>query len=183
MLSTVRAVGSPLMSAYSNSTGAGFAFLPRPMMMTWTCALSVDWASHANVRCAKTDMPAVRMQRFEQRADGLSLGDRVGGDECERRIRFRQVGGGLPVPSGRVVEISVILASPHGLQIFGLAGGLGDVSDERRVAHHIRAFITGQQKTDEVITIVTRERSRWRRGTFEDAFKRLTSPQRPSLHE
>lgn len=91
----------------------------------------------------ETDMPAVRMQRFEQGFHGLPLGDRIGGDECERRIRFRQVGGGLPVPSGRVVEISVILAAPHGLQIIGLTGGLGDVSDERRVAHHIVAVVAG----------------------------------------
>ena len=93
----------------------------------------------------ETDMPAVRMQRFEQGSHGLPLGDRIGGDECERRIRFRQVGGGLPVPSGRVVEIPVILAAPHGLQIIGLTGGLGDVADERRVAHHVIALAAGQQ--------------------------------------
>ena len=52
MLSTVRAAGSPSMSVYSNRIGAGSDVLSMPTMTTCTCALSVDWASQANVRCA-----------------------------------------------------------------------------------------------------------------------------------
>lgn len=113
----------------------------------------------------------------------LALCDAIRGYERELR-------GGIPVkeinsfkiPSSHIIQRASGLAAHQFHIILDLLRVLL-MADERRVAHHIRAFITGRQKTDEVITIVTRERSRWRRGIFEDAFKRLTSPQRPSLHE
>lgn len=113
----------------------------------------------------------------------LALCDAIRGYERELR-------GGIPVkeinsfkiPSSHIIQRASGLAAHQFHIILDLLRVLL-MADERRVAHHIRAFITGQQKTDEVITIVTRERSRWRRGIFEDAFRRLTSPQRPSLLE
>lgn len=90
----------------------------------------------------------------------LALCDAIRGYERELR-------GGIPVkeinsfkiPSSHIIQRASGLAAHQFHIILDLLRVLL-MADERRVAHHIRAFITGQQKTDEVITIVTRERSR-----------------------
>lgn len=115
----------------------------------------------------------------------LALCDAIRGYERELR-------GGIPVkeinsfkiPSSHIIQRASGLAAHQFHIILDLLRVLL-MADERRVAHHIRAFITGQQKTDGGHN---HSHSRtlsppWRRGIFEDAFRRLTSPQRPSLHE
>ena len=89
--------------------------------------------------------PAVADDWFEQGGNGHSLGDAVRGDERELRGRLGEVLAGLAVPSGGVVEVSVVVLAPDDPHVLGLVLALQVLADEGRVAHDVVAPVAGQE--------------------------------------
>lgn len=78
--------------------------------------------------------PAVADNRFEQGGDWHSLGDAVRGHERELRVRLGEVLAGLAVPSGGVIEVSVVVLAPDDPHVLSLVLALQALSDKWRVA-------------------------------------------------